>query len=65
MNYFSRVSSKAQVVIPKDIRDCVGIGEGDLLMFYVDDSVVNPSEIIIRKICIERNIQNENPNKES
>ena len=42
---FTRVSSKGQIVIPKDIRDNLNIQEGDLLAAVSEENV-----IILKKI---------------
>ena len=36
---FARVTSKGQVTIPKDVRDALGIAEGDGLHFRVEGGV--------------------------
>jgi antitoxin PrlF len=40
----ARLSAKSQVVIPKEVRERLGIGPGDLLAFEVrgDEIVVRP-----------------------
>ncbi len=42
---FTRVSHKFQVVIPKDIREPLGISKGDILQVYKRDH-----EIIMKKV---------------
>ena len=42
---FTRVSSKGQIVIPKDIRDNLNLQEGDLLAAISEDNF-----IILKKI---------------
>lgn len=42
---FTKVSHKFQVVIPKDIRDLLGISKGDTLAVYRKDN-----EIVMKKI---------------
>ncbi|WP_457756299.1 AbrB/MazE/SpoVT family DNA-binding domain-containing protein [Thermodesulfatator indicus] len=44
-----RVSSKGQIVIPKKIRDELGIKQGDYLILEYDES---KNEIILRIIKI-------------
>jgi len=34
----ARVSSKGQVTVPKAVRDALGIGEGDTVVFRVEGS---------------------------
>ena len=44
MQAAARLSSKSQVVIPKAVRDRMGIGPGDTLLFEVRDG-----EIVVRR----------------
>ena len=41
----SSVTSKGQVTIPKDIREALGVGEGDKIIFQADGDTVT-----IRKV---------------
>ncbi|MBN2334370.1 AbrB/MazE/SpoVT family DNA-binding domain-containing protein [Candidatus Bathyarchaeota archaeon] len=45
----SSVTSKGQVTIPKEIRDTLGIGEGDKVIFLVDGDAA-----VIRKVRDEK-----------
>jgi AbrB family looped-hinge helix DNA binding protein len=45
----SQVSSKGQVTIPKDIRESLGITEGDRVLFEVDGS-----RVTLRKVSDEK-----------
>jgi len=40
----ARLSSKAQVVIPKAVRDRLGVAPGDLIVFEVRDG-----EVVVRR----------------
>lgn len=57
---FTRVSSKGQIVIPKDIRDNLGIQEGDLLaavseenfiiLKKIDSKITEEEKILLKRI---------------
>lgn len=36
MDTVARMSSKGQITVPKAVRDALGIGEGDELVFHVE-----------------------------
>ncbi len=38
MEAASRVTSKGQITIPKAVRDALGLGEGDAVVFRLDGS---------------------------
>lgn len=40
MDVAAKVTSKGQITIPKDVREVLGIGAGDTVMFRVADSRV-------------------------
>lgn len=37
MDLAAKVTSKGQVTIPKDVRDALGIAEGDVVVFRVEE----------------------------
>lgn len=37
MDLAARVTSKGQITIPKEVRDCPGISEGDRVVFRVEE----------------------------
>lgn len=37
MGYVSRLTSKSQVTVPKDVRRALGVGPGEDVQFEVDD----------------------------
>jgi AbrB family looped-hinge helix DNA binding protein len=37
MDAAAKVTSKGQVTVPKDVRDALGIGKGDTVLFHVED----------------------------
>jgi AbrB family looped-hinge helix DNA binding protein len=41
----SKISSKGQVVIPKEIRDLAGLKEGDAIVFKIADKVITIEKI--------------------
>lgn len=41
MQVTSKVTSKGQVTIPKEIRDILGLNKGSILIFEVRDDAVN------------------------
>jgi antitoxin PrlF len=45
----SQVSSKGQVTIPKDIRESLGLTEGDRVLFEIDGS-----RVTLRKVSDEK-----------
>jgi antitoxin PrlF len=47
----SRISSKGQTTLPKEIRDALSIDTGDLIQYEVDGNVIK-----IRRIDAEENI---------
>ncbi len=47
----SRISSKGQTTVPKEIRDALNIDSGDLIQYEIDGNVIR-----IRKIDSEENI---------
>ena len=36
MDTVARMSSKGQITIPKAVREALGVGEGDQIVFHVD-----------------------------
>ena len=38
MDVTARMSSKGQVTVPKAVRDALGIGEGDAIIFRIEGS---------------------------
>jgi antitoxin PrlF len=47
----SRISSKGQTTVPKEIRDALNIDSGDLIQYEIDGNVIR-----IRRIDSEENI---------
>jgi AbrB family looped-hinge helix DNA binding protein len=47
----SRISSKGQTTLPKEIRDALSIDTGDLIQYEVDGNIIK-----IRRIDAEENI---------
>ncbi|NQT08037.1 AbrB/MazE/SpoVT family DNA-binding domain-containing protein, partial [Candidatus Bathyarchaeota archaeon] len=45
----STVSSKGQVTIPKEIRETLGVNEGDKLIFLVEGD-----KVVLRKVGSEK-----------
>ncbi len=45
MEASARVSSKGQITIPRDVREVLGIKQGDTLLFSVNDGRVTISRI--------------------
>lgn len=41
MQVISKVTSKGQITIPKEIRDILGLNKGSVLIFEVRDNAVN------------------------
>lgn len=46
---FSKVSSKNQVVVPKEVREVLGIQEGDQIQWLIREN----GEVYVRKIEIQ------------
>lgn len=46
MDCFAKVTSKAQVVIPKEVRKLLNVGAGDTIVFSVESG----NEIKVRKV---------------
>ena len=40
MATIGRLSAKGQVTVPKQVREVLGVGPGDLLEYEIDDGVV-------------------------
>lgn len=51
----TKVSHKFQVVIPKDIRELLGISKGDILQVYEKDD-----EIVMKKVEAEKQLSLKN-----
>lgn len=45
MEQKARITSKGQVTIPKDVREALGIREGDSLLFEVEEERVTISAV--------------------
>lgn len=46
MDIAANVSSKGQITVPKAVRDALGIGEGDNVVFRVEgDRAAEPSRV--------------------
>jgi len=46
MRLISRITSKGQITIPKAVRSALGLGDGDLVAFALEDE-----QAILRKIA--------------
>jgi AbrB family looped-hinge helix DNA binding protein len=38
--YISKISSKGQVTLPKEVREAVGLHPGDMIAYEVNDGVI-------------------------
>ncbi len=47
----SRISSKGQTTVPKEIRDALNVDSGDLIQYEIDGNIIR-----IRRIDSEENI---------
>lgn len=43
--YLSRLSSKGQVTIPKEIRETIGLKPGDMIAYEVENGVVTLTRV--------------------
>jgi len=41
----AKISSKGQVVIPKELRDIAGLKEGDAVLFRITDNIITIEKI--------------------
>ncbi len=41
----SRISSKSQVTLPKDVRAALKAQPGDLIVYEIEDNVVHPRRV--------------------
>jgi AbrB family looped-hinge helix DNA binding protein len=48
MREISRLTSKGQITIPKAVREALSLGEGDLVVFTVADSLATMRKIAMR-----------------
>ena len=49
MEAVARITAKGQVTVPKSVRDALGVGEGDSLVFRVegDHAVLSPTRDLL------------------